>query len=393
LDRQGNDRRGYFRVATRLLYNAWRFRRARRLGTPLKPAVLSLAVTNRCNSHCIMCNIWKSAGEIPDLKSLELSRDDIISLLSTPLFSELIELDLTGGEPHLRDDLVDIVLGIIQLKQSFLPRLRSVIITSNGYLTQRIISDYEKILDGLEGTDIDLVSVTSLDGIGETHDLIRGTKGAFKLASETITGLSELRGKYPNFIAGIKTTILSRNVGSLDDILDYALSGNLFHIISPVLFAGARFMNIELRDGLALRPSELKKVLDFYRRSELDTSYFYAAARRFLTTGRKPWACTALYNYAFINYEGNVYPCEIIPEPIGNVKEQAFQDIWHSPGAHDWRKKIGRLDCCRTCHEPGAVRYSAFTEGWSYLRFLLNKGRRGYRASWLGEGISKYKEA
>jgi MoaA/NifB/PqqE/SkfB family radical SAM enzyme len=130
--------------------------------------------------------------------------------------------------------------------------------------------------------------------------------------------------------------------------------------------------------------------MDFYGRNELETSYFYSTARRFLAAGRKPWACTALYNYAFVNYEGNVYPCEIIPEPIGNVKEQAFEDIWRSPGAYDWREKIGRLDCCRTCHEPGAVRYSAFTEGWSYLRFLLNTGGRGYRDSWLGEGFSKY---
>jgi MoaA/NifB/PqqE/SkfB family radical SAM enzyme len=390
LERHGSDRRGYFRVAARLLYNAWRFRRARRRGEPLKPAVLSLAVTNRCNSHCIMCNIWKSAGEIPDIESLELSRDDIIGLLSTPLFSELVELDLTGGEPHLRDDLVDIVLEIIRLKQSYLPRLRSIIITSNGYLTPRIISSYKAILDSLRGTDIDLVSVTSLDGIGDTHDRIRGTRGAFKMASGTIDGFLELKEKYPNFIAGIKTTILPHNVNALDDILDFALSRNLFHVISPVLFAGARFRNIDLREDLALGPSELKKVMDFYGRNELETSYFYSTARRFLAAGRKPWACTALYNYAFINYEGNVYPCEIIPEPIGNVKEHAFEDIWRSPGAYDWREKIGRMDCCRTCHEPGAVRYSAFTGGWSYLRFLINSGGCGYRESWLGEGFSKY---
>jgi molybdenum cofactor biosynthesis enzyme MoaA len=140
-----------------------------------------------------MCNIWQSARETPNIKSLELSSQKIISILSSRLFTELVELDLTGGEPHLRDDLVDIVLGIIKLKKSSLTKLRSIIITSNGFLTRRIISNYKNILYALKDTNIDLVSVTSIDGIGETHDRIRGTLGAFKLASETISGLAEFR--------------------------------------------------------------------------------------------------------------------------------------------------------------------------------------------------------
>jgi hypothetical protein len=44
-----------------------------------------------------MCNIWKVASDIPDIKSHELSNQEIVDLLSKPLFSELVELDLTGG--------------------------------------------------------------------------------------------------------------------------------------------------------------------------------------------------------------------------------------------------------------------------------------------------------
>jgi MoaA/NifB/PqqE/SkfB family radical SAM enzyme len=97
-----------------------------------------------------------------------------------------------------------------------------------------------------------------------------------------------------------------------------------------------------------------------------------------------------MYNYAFIDFDGKVYPCEIIPEPIGNVKEQDFQDIWNGAEAHYWRKRIGKLECCQTCHEPGAIRYSAFTEGLSYLKFLMKLGRQMYNESWVGEGFKKY---
>ena len=380
----------YYRVGARLLFNALRFRYFKFRSIPLKPTVVSLAVTNRCNSHCIMCNIWQSARDIPDIKSFELSGEKIISIFSSRLFAELVELDLTGGEPHLRDDLVDIVLGIIRLKKSALSKLRSIVITSNGFLTRQITSNYQKILCALEDTDIDLVSVTSIDGIGETHDRIRGTGYAFKLASETLGALSELKKEFPNFITGIKTTILPQNVNVLDNILNFALSNNLFHIISPALFTEARFRNMDKRDEIMLAPDEYKKVLDFYCRDELKTSYFYSMARDFLASGYKQWACAAWYNYLFIDFDGKVYPCEIIPEPIGNVKEKNCEDIWYNFSSRYWRKRIGKLECCQTCHEPGAIRYSAFTEGLSYLKFLMKSGKNEFVKSWRGEGFSKY---
>jgi MoaA/NifB/PqqE/SkfB family radical SAM enzyme len=282
------------------------------------------------------------------------------------------------------------VLGIARLKKNYLPKLRSIVITSNGFLTRQVISNYKDILYALRDTNIDLVSVTSIDGIGETHDRIREARDAFKLATETLSGLSELKKEYPNFITGIKTTILPQNVNILDNILDFALSNNLFHIISPVLFTEARFRNMDKRNEIMLAPAEYKKVLDFYCRDELETSYLYSMARSFLASGYKQWVCTALFNYLFIDFDGKVYPCEIIPKPIGNVKKQDILDIWNSPQAYYWRKRIGKLECCHTCHEPGAIRYSAFTEGFSYFKFLLKLGRRKFNESWRGEGFSKY---
>jgi MoaA/NifB/PqqE/SkfB family radical SAM enzyme len=380
----------YYRIAARLIFNALRFRYARIRVRPLKPAALSLAITNRCNSHCIMCNIWKSARGNPGIKSQELSLHEIIDILSSPVFSELVELDLTGGEPHLRDDLVNIVLRIPHLKKDRLSRLRSIIITSNGFLTGRILASYREILSALRGTNVDLVSVVSVDGIGEIHDLVRGTPGAFRLASETLAGLSELKKEYPNLIVGIKTTILPQNIAILDDILGFALSNGFFHIISPVFFTAARFKNTDKRSELEPEPHAYKKLAELYSREELRAGYFYSMTRRFLTEGRKLWTCAALYSYLFIDFDGKVYPCELSPEPLGNVKEQDITEIWNSPWARGWRKRIERMECCQTCQEPGAVRYSAFIEGLSYLRFLVKSGKQGYEASFYGEGYSKY---
>jgi MoaA/NifB/PqqE/SkfB family radical SAM enzyme len=381
---------GYYKSACRLLFSALRFRCFRFINRPLKPTVLSLAVTGRCNSHCTMCNIWKQAREEPEIVSQELSKERILDLLSNPLFSGLVELDLTGGEPHLREDLADIVLGIIKLKSTSLPKLRSIIITSNGFLTGKIISNYREILGALKDTDIDLVSVISIDGIGETHDRIRGTKNAFRMATATLDRLVELKKEYPGLIPGIKTTILPQNVDALDNILDFARTRDLFYIISPAFFTEKRFRNLNRRDELALAPAEFKKVLDFYSRDELKAGYYYNAARNFLASNRRQWVCTALFNYIFIDFDGKIYPCEIMPEPIGDLKQQDIRDVWASPRAQAWRKRIGKSEYCSTCHEPGAIRYSAFTEGLSYFKFLNQLGRKTRDESLYGEGFTKY---
>ncbi len=313
-----------------------------------------------------------------------------MALLSRPLLSELVELDLTGGEPHLRDDLADTVIQIGGLKKRFLPRLRSIIVASNGLLHQRIISNYQKILEGLKDTNIDLVSVSSLDGIGPTHDRIRGTRGAFELATRTIGGLLELRNIYPNFFVGIKTTVLPYNVNELRAILDFALERNLFHIISSAYFTETRFRNIDKEKELTLSPQEREEVLKLYSHDALKTSYFYQTARNLFITGKRQWLCTALHNYMFIDYDGKVYPCEIISTPLGDIKEQELEDIWNSPLAHSWRKRIGKLACCRTCLEPGAMRYSACDGGFSYLKFLVKSGRHKFNETFYQEGFAKY---
>jgi MoaA/NifB/PqqE/SkfB family radical SAM enzyme len=385
-----HNRGSYYGAIARLLGNALWLRYSKLRSTPLKPEVVSLALTNRCNSHCIMCNIWRRAKEIPDIMSLELTGDEIIDLLSRPLFSRLIELDLTGGEPHLRDDLVDIALEIGRLKKGSLPRLRSIIITSNGLLPKKIVPNYQRILEGLRDTNIDLVSVASFDGIGETHDTVRGTRGAFKLATETLGGLLELREQYPNYFIGLKTTILPENIHALDAILDFALERDLFHIISPAFFTETRFRNVEKRETLSLNPAQYEEVLRFYNHPELKTSYFYSRARNYLAHARKRWQCTALNNYLFIEFDGKVYPCELLSIPIGDLREQSIEDIWYGRPASDWRKRINKTEQCRVCHEPGALRYSASAEGFSYLKFLMELGRRRFNESLHHEGYIKY---
>lgn len=382
--------KAHYRTVISLLNQAFIFRYHKIQAKSMKPAAISLALTQRCNSHCIMCNIWKRKIELPEIEKHEMSCQEIVELFSKSLFSGLVELDLTGGEPNLRSDLVEIVIGVAELKNSSLPKLRSIIITSNGLLPEKIFSNYQKILERMKGIKVDLVSVSSVDGIGEVHDKIRGTGKAFENVSRTIDGLLELRSQYTNFFPGIKTTILPNNINMLDRILKFASTRQMFHIISPVFITKSRFSNAEQKEHLILRDSEYRKISEFYRRNKLDMIYYYFQACRALESEKKQWTCTAAYDYFFIEFDGKVFPCELAAEPIGDLKQDSIENIWRNRAFRKWRKEKDNLSTCQKCLEPGAVRYSACSEGLSYLEFLRKKGRNAFLNSLNQEGLSKY---
>ena len=90
-------------IAAKLTRNGLRYRLLRLTGRPGRPQAVSLEVTHRCVCRCHMCNIWKIPSSVPDLPLREW-----IALLSSDLLRDLRELDITGGEPFLRDDLVSL---------------------------------------------------------------------------------------------------------------------------------------------------------------------------------------------------------------------------------------------------------------------------------------------
>ena len=64
-----------------------------------------LIVTYRCNAKCYMCNTWQHPSQKADEFGLELI-DKIPGGLKF--------LNITGGEPFLRDDIEEIVVKALQ---------------------------------------------------------------------------------------------------------------------------------------------------------------------------------------------------------------------------------------------------------------------------------------
>jgi len=213
-----------------LFKNGIRYRYLKLTGMPAKPHAVSFEITHQCIAKCIMCNIWKTTPEVEDLPI-----EDRIHLLSSPFFSDIRELDVTGGEPYLRQDLLEFIERVSRLKDENLKAMPSVAITTNGFLTLRILEYTPKMLELLLPKKVDLVIVCAMDGIGEPHDRIRNYKDAWIRVNNTIQGLKKIRRATPNLVIGLKTTVLPQNVDQLEKIAKYADANELFTIVSQCI--------------------------------------------------------------------------------------------------------------------------------------------------------------
>jgi MoaA/NifB/PqqE/SkfB family radical SAM enzyme len=378
-------RTGLVRLAFQLLRNGIHFRILKWTGKSGRPQAVSLEITHRCVAKCMMCNIWRLPSDVPDLPM-----DEWIHLLGAELLNDLREVDITGGEPFLREDLVDLVSAVSLLKEEKLKRLRTIAITTNGLMTEKVLEYTEKMLQALRGKGIDLVMACALDGIGEIHDRIRNYKNAWSKVDETIKGLTNLRKQNPYLLVGLKTTILPVNVGQLDRILQYADENGLFSIISPCIITDGRYLNKDRAEALSFNPDDVAAMARFYRSKKFRWSFHAEKLVHYLEKGVMKKPCSCGFNYFFVRSTGEVLLCPLINQSVGNLKAGSIEEIFRSPEASRMRRGIGGYPSCRTCTEPGLERYALPYEGFTYLFTMIRMGGKNFRQLHAHMGLDKY---
>ena len=115
----------------------------------------SIIVTYRCNARCNMCDVWNH----PTQAAEEIKVDTIVKL------PRMSFTNITGGEPFIRQDLIDIV-------DSLQNKTKRIVISTNGFFTERIVQLCKKYPE----TGIRI----SLEGFKETNDMIRGMSGGYE---------------------------------------------------------------------------------------------------------------------------------------------------------------------------------------------------------------------
>ena len=375
------------KLCGRLVLNGLRFQNLRRTGKAGKPQALSIEVTHHCIARCIMCNIWKIPAQVEDMPL-----EQWVDLLSSDLFSDLIELDVTGGEPFLRKDLPDLMGEIRRLKNKNLKKLKSIAITTNGLLTDRVLEASKSILENLRRAHLDLVMVCAMDAVGPIHDRVRGFPNAWEKVHETVSGLRNLRDRYPNLIIGLKTTILPVNIHGLHAISRYAQENGLFTIISPCIITPARYLNPDRSDDLVFDESMKRTMIDFFKSDAFRWSFHADALAKYLETGVMKKPCTCGFNYFFVRSTGEMLLCPLMESSPGNIRDDSVSTLFHGQKANHIRRRIGKSPQCMLCTEPGLERYALPYQGFHYLSLLAKEGRNNFLSLHRHMGLDKYFE-
>ncbi len=107
---------------------------------------LRISLTDHCNLRCVYC----MPEEMTFRPTAEMMQDDELLYL-TRLFADLgfDKIRLTGGEPTVRANIVDIVRGIVST-----PGIRSVSMTTNGVLLSKLAAPLAEA--GLERVNVSL---------------------------------------------------------------------------------------------------------------------------------------------------------------------------------------------------------------------------------------------
>ncbi len=131
---------------------------------------LRISVTQKCNMHCPYCH---REGETNP--STVMSAEEIVHIVKIALSLGISRVKLTGGEPLLREDILDIVGGIAELRG-----LRDLSLTTNGTFLEAMAKDLK--IKGLNRVNVSLPTLNpetyrNLRG-GNLRDAIEGVRAA-----------------------------------------------------------------------------------------------------------------------------------------------------------------------------------------------------------------------
>lgn len=287
-----------------------------------------------------MCNIWQHPSD---------PAEEIPARLLERLPSGLGRMNLTGGEPTLRDDVEDLV-EILRRKA------KVVELSTNGFYTDRVLSIAHRFPD--------VMIRVSLEGFPSLNDRLRGTEHGFEHALRTMLGLIES----PARNIGFSVVICDQNADDLHDLyrlcaaLGVEFGNSVMHNswyfhkhdnavgdVDKAVNAEKRFIELLLqskRSGLRM------KMKDYFR------AYFNLNILNHLQG--KPnilGPCVAGRDLFFVDPFGNVSPCNGTEEPwvMGNLRDDPFDRIWNGQRAEQVRARVGQ--CNRSCAFIGTARF------------------------------------
>lgn len=310
--------------------------------------------TIACNLRCKHCYANAASRPLPG----ELTTDEGKALIDDLAAFKVPALLLSGGEPLMRPDLLDLI------RHAGSAGVRTVLSTNGTLINQQVAEQ-------LRAAGLTYVGI-SLDGLEPTHDRFRGVKGAFRLSLAAFRHLKAVGQK-----VGLRLTLTRSAVTDLDAIFDLIESEGIDRVCFYHLVPSGRGRSVE-----ALEPAESRAAIDRI----IDHTRSAAAAGRRLEILTVDNHCDGPYLYLKLREEGNpradtvadmlawngggryssgvgigcidwmgrVHPDQFwMTHTLGNVRDRPFSEIWtdeSDPLLAGLRDRLPRLEGrCRDC--------------------------------------------
>ena len=317
------------------------------------PQWLIFFVTARCNARCSMCFYWDEIEHASQAQ--ELTLDEIRKVARS--LPKITYLSLSGGEPYLREDLVEIVQAIVDTADPVF-----VSIPTNGAFPDRVVRAIDLLSRRNPRTNFDVH--LSLDGPPEVHDRIRKTKAAsYAQVMTTHRAVLPLARRRGNVGVKFVVTVSTENVDVLDGFLEeLAATTECDRIHLVPLHGNFQDKSMAVPHERYLQLAEKAFALSNRRgyrglRHRLFTAIKRATDARLkrlhaeADLGR---ICGAGQTIAVLGPYGDVQPCEPLREPVGNVRDHGYdmQSVLRSKAMQDFADKrlgVGKCNCNWGC--------------------------------------------
>jgi SynChlorMet cassette radical SAM/SPASM protein ScmE len=292
------------------------------------PRIVDVEITSRCNLRCRYCYYFDN----PSVNYQDLATEEWLTFFDELGYYHVMEVCLAGGEPFLRQDLPDLLNGIMRNRMRFS-------ILSNGSLID------EKIAAFIADTGRCNYVQISVDGsCAEVHDAVRG-KGSFEGAIRGIRLLQEFE-----IPVAVRVTLHRYNVNDIENTARFLLQdlGLPEFSTNAAGYLGSCRQNahqllLTTRD----REIAMERLLELSRRYEgriLASAGPLAEARMWqqmvkaqqgglpgFTNGGYLTGCGCHAEKLAVRADGVIIPCSMLAHMVlGRINAHSFIEVWQN---------------------------------------------------------------
>ena len=321
------------------------------------PKSVDISVTNRCNLRCKYCYHFDSADEVDG----DLPTDAWLSFFEELSRLAVLDVCLAGGEPFVREDLRELIEGIVK------NRMRFKILTNGTLITDEMAA----FIASTRRCDTVQVSIDGSTPI--THDACRGT-GNFAKAMEGLACL-----KRHNVAASVRVTIHRKNVHDLDAIArllidEIGLPGFSTNSAGYLGLCRKNAEQVQLTaEDRSIAMKTLLKLTEQYNgrisaaagplaegRGWLEMEQARQERREAIPGRGFLTGCNGTSQTIGVRADGVIIPCSQLPHlEMGRIDQDDFREIWqHHP----------TLERMRERHTIPLTQF-AFCEGCPYIPY------------------------